>query len=150
MISGVKGIISYEGKILLILRDNKPDIPYPNTWEFTGGGKEGDETLEEAGIREMYEELGIKPKDYTFLGAENYSGRQAGRFISILDEQEYKMIRLGNEGQKYDFFTIEECLTMNMVPNLKKFLTNNKRLLIDSIERGVIIDVTKIVLVNEN
>ena len=127
MTSGVKGIVSYKGKILLILRDNKPDIPYPNTWEFTGGGKEENETLEEAGIREMYEELGVKPKDFTFLGVEIYSGRQAGRFISKLNEQEYKTIHLGNESQKYGFFTVEECLVMNMVPSLKEFLVRNKK-----------------------
>lgn len=39
--TGVKAALLVEQSILVILRDNKPDIPWPNTWELSGGGREG-------------------------------------------------------------------------------------------------------------
>ena len=45
------------GEILLLLRDNKPEIPYPNTWDLPGGQMEGSELPSECIRREMDEEL---------------------------------------------------------------------------------------------
>jgi len=44
-------------EILLLLRDNKPGIPYPNTWDLPGGHLEEGETPTECLCREMREEL---------------------------------------------------------------------------------------------
>ena len=53
-------------EFLLYLRDNKPDIPFPDHWDLIGGHIEEGETPEEALIREVKEELDIDLKDYTF------------------------------------------------------------------------------------
>ena len=55
-----------KGEILLYLRDNKPDIPFPNYWDLIGGHVEEGETPEEALLREVKEELDINLTDYTF------------------------------------------------------------------------------------
>jgi 8-oxo-dGTP diphosphatase len=55
-----------EGKFLLYLRDNKPDIPFPGYWDLIGGHIEEGETPEEALVREVKEELDIDLKEYTF------------------------------------------------------------------------------------
>ena len=55
-----------EGKFLLYLRDNKPDIPFPDHWDLIGGHIEEGETPEEALIREFKEELDLDLKEYTF------------------------------------------------------------------------------------
>ena len=55
-----------KGEILLYLRDNKPDIPFPNYWDLIGGHVEEGETPEEALVREVKEELDIDLTDYTF------------------------------------------------------------------------------------
>ena len=55
-----------KGEILLYLRDNKPDIPFPNHWDLIGGHIEEGETPEEALLREVKEELDINLTDYTF------------------------------------------------------------------------------------
>jgi 8-oxo-dGTP diphosphatase len=57
---------NYEGKFLLYLRDNRPDIPFPDHWDLIGGHLEEGETPEQALIREVKEELDIDLKDYTF------------------------------------------------------------------------------------
>ncbi len=56
-----------KGEILLYLRDNKPDIPFPHHWDLFGGYIEEGETPEEALIREVKEELNFDLKDYKFF-----------------------------------------------------------------------------------
>jgi 8-oxo-dGTP diphosphatase len=46
-----------KNKVLLFLRDNKPQIPYPNMWDVPGGHVEAGETPEETIVREMMEEI---------------------------------------------------------------------------------------------
>ena len=55
-----------KGEILLYLRDNKPEIPFPNHWDLIGGHLEEGETPEQALVREVKEELAIELKDYSF------------------------------------------------------------------------------------
>lgn len=52
--------------ILLMLRDDKSWIPFPNHWDIFGGHVEEGETPEEALIREIKEELDIELKEYRF------------------------------------------------------------------------------------
>jgi 8-oxo-dGTP diphosphatase len=54
------------GEFLLYLRDNKPDIPFPNHWDLIGGHIEEGESPEQALVREVKEELDIDLKDYSF------------------------------------------------------------------------------------
>jgi 8-oxo-dGTP diphosphatase len=54
------------GEFLLYLRDNKPDIPFPDHWDLIGGHVEEGETPEEALVREVKEELDIDLKEYAF------------------------------------------------------------------------------------
>jgi 8-oxo-dGTP diphosphatase len=55
-----------KGEFLLALRDNKPNIPFPDHWDLIGGHVEEGETPEEALVREVKEELDIDLKEYTF------------------------------------------------------------------------------------
>jgi 8-oxo-dGTP diphosphatase len=55
-----------KGEFLLYLRDNKPDIPFPDYWDLIGGHVEEGETPEEALVREVKEELNIDINDYSF------------------------------------------------------------------------------------
>jgi 8-oxo-dGTP diphosphatase len=50
--------VNARSEVLLLLRDNKPEIPFPNCWDIPGGILEPDETPEECVIREMKEEIG--------------------------------------------------------------------------------------------
>ncbi|HZD41331.1 MAG TPA: NUDIX domain-containing protein [Terriglobales bacterium] len=55
------------GRLLVYLRDDKPDIPFPNHWDFFGGHVEEGETPEEALVREVEEELGIELERWNFF-----------------------------------------------------------------------------------
>lgn len=45
--------------LVIYLRDNKPSIPFPNSWDLFGGTLEDGETPEQALSRELSEELSI-------------------------------------------------------------------------------------------
>jgi 8-oxo-dGTP diphosphatase len=54
-------------RLLVYLRDNKPDIPFPNHWDFFGGHVEEGETPEEALVREVKEEIGVELEQLSFF-----------------------------------------------------------------------------------
>jgi 8-oxo-dGTP diphosphatase len=54
-------------RLLIYLRDDKPDIPFPNYWDLFGGHVEEGETPEQALSREVKEELGIELGRFSFF-----------------------------------------------------------------------------------
>ena len=56
-------------RLLIYLRDNKPEIPFPNHWDFFGGHVEEGETPEQALVREIKEELGVALPTWEFFRA---------------------------------------------------------------------------------
>ena len=130
-VDSCNAIIICGNKILLFRRDNKPDIPNPDTWTLPGGGVDDGETPEEAIKRELVEEVSKTPERLEFLfkrkkedGKINY---MYGAFINKGEAHKYK---LGNyEGQDVAFFTLNEALKLNLPPQFKEFLETNFLLL---------------------
>ena len=54
-------------KLLIYLRDDNPDIPFPHHWDFIGGHIEAGESPEQALVREVKEELGVELKQWKFF-----------------------------------------------------------------------------------
>ena len=55
------------GRLLIYLRDDKPEIPFPNRWDLFGGHVEAGETPEQALQREVKEELNVELAAWRFF-----------------------------------------------------------------------------------
>ncbi|HUF40426.1 MAG TPA: NUDIX domain-containing protein [Verrucomicrobiae bacterium] len=55
------------GKLLIYQRDDKPEIPFPDHWDFFGGHIEAGETPEQALVRELKEEIGVDLRRWEFF-----------------------------------------------------------------------------------
>jgi 8-oxo-dGTP diphosphatase len=100
-------------EILLHLRDNKPDIPYPNMWGLPGGHVDEGETPEECIMREMREELGLSLHTVAlFTAAERSYGREHTYWARASFRPED--ITLG-EGQGIRWFAYPEIQQMVLI-----------------------------------
>lgn len=124
--TGCKIALICDGRILTILRDDKPTIPWPNLWELPGGGREGDESPFECVAREVYEELKIQlSKDdivwswiYPSMLDEN---KNSVFLVGKLTQEQFDNITFGDEGQGYKLMGVEEFLTLDqVVPQLQE------------------------------
>ena len=124
--TGCKIALICDGRILTILRDDKPTIPWPNLWELPGGGREGDESPFECVAREVYEELSIQLlKDdivwswiYPSMLDEN---KNSVFLVGKLAQEQFDSIVFGDEGQGYKLVRLEEFLASDrVVPQLQE------------------------------
>ena len=124
--TGCKIALICDGRILTILRDDKPTIPWPNLWELPGGGREGDESPFECVAREVYEELSIQLlKDdivwswiYPSMLDEN---KNSVFLVGKLTQEQFNSIVFGDEGQSYKLVRLEEFLASDrVVPQLQE------------------------------
>lgn len=101
-----------DNRLLIYLRDDKADIPFPNYWDFFGGHLEAGETPEQALVREVKEELGIELVTYEFFRSyqclqgdvypnEKYIYR--ARIDSTIDELTLR------EGQRLASIEFDQC-----------------------------------------
>lgn len=123
--TGCKIALFCGDKLLTILRDDKSNIPYPNTWELPGGGREGDESPFECVAREVYEELGINLTEDCLLWTKVYpsmlfEGKESVFLVGKLTQEQFDKIVFGDEGQGYRLMGIEEFLSSDkVVPQLQ-------------------------------
>ena len=102
-----------EGSILLIQRKNDP---YKNKWALPGGFVEMDEDLEDAAIRELWEETGIKLNNLHQLKTYGTLNRDPrGRTISIVF---YKIIENEPEAIANDDARDAKWYSLNNLPEL--------------------------------
>ncbi len=115
-----QAFVIYKKKILLLLRDNNPDIPNPNKWSSIGGEIEEGESWDETLKRELREEINIIPKNFTFLGMlQTPNGLKHAIYLVQLNETEVAYVKLGDEGQELRFFSLQELKDIPLTINLK-------------------------------
>ena len=93
-------------EVLLFLRDRKPDIPYPDTWDVPGGHVEQGETPEECIVREMKEEMGIDLSDFRLHCMMEFDDRIEYTFWKEAELRVEEILL--TEGQCLRWFTEEE------------------------------------------
>jgi 8-oxo-dGTP diphosphatase len=93
-------------QILLFLRDNIPDIAYPNMWDVPGGHVEKVENPEKCIVREMREEMNLTLDEFELFSKIEFEDRIEYTFWARADF-DIEKIEL-TEGQKLKWFTKDE------------------------------------------
>ncbi len=119
--SGSSGILTFNGKAGLVLRDKNPvwrpwkKISSPERYAFVSGGREpSDDGLLKTIVREIGEELclDIAPERLALFDmAEPLPGVVSHTYSVELTAAEAKSIRL-TEGQRFDFFTFAQIVEL--------------------------------------
>lgn len=95
-------LVNRKGEILLVQRENNPNIPAPNKWDIVGGHVEPGESLEEALFREVEEGICFHLESYRKFG--EFHDQEAERYVYIGSiEKELDELCL-KEGQDFGFF----------------------------------------------
>ena len=110
-------------EVLLLLRDNKTDIPFPNMWDIPGGKVEDGESPEQALRREMMEEMSIKNLGkinmFRILTSENITDNIFWKRLNLdLEEIDLK------EGQRIEYFNLERIRKTKLAFNYNEVLEN--------------------------
>ena len=95
--------VNDQKQVLLLLRDDKPDIPYPNMWDIPGGHVDEGESPEQCIVREMKEEMDLNLEKFQLLSVMEFIDRIEYTFWkkANLDIQSINL----HEGQKLKWFT---------------------------------------------
>ena len=109
------------GELLLRLRDDRPDLRFPNHWDLIGGGVEAGETNREAAIREVKEELGLDVTELTPIG--RYQGTvPVAIFLARLNVPATTLEL--SEGQRVEFFSLVAAAQLALVPWMRLLLAD--------------------------
>ncbi len=112
-------IIVEDGRILLGLRAPHRRA-YANCWDVIGGKVEAGETVDQALVRELAEELGIVPADVASMGqmvdrSPRARGEATYHMFAVTAWTGGAPVMRDNEHVRLDWFTIEQACAL---PNL--------------------------------
>jgi ADP-ribose pyrophosphatase YjhB (NUDIX family) len=124
---GVGGVVTQDGKVLLIRRGHEPGRGW---WQLPGGYAEHDEAIVEAVEREVLEEAGVKAKAVEILGFRHSVGGPGS--IGGPSTNVYIVFRLEpdpdcapfcdqDEITGAEFWDVDELLAHERVQNLTKW-----------------------------
>ena len=121
---GAKAALFVGDCLLVILRDDRPDILFPAHWDSPGGGREGDETPFQTMSREVAEEVGLTLPAAAVVwsierDAAHHPGHRVWFFVVRLPASAVCGIVFGDEGCCWALMTPAQFMALgNAVPSL--------------------------------
>ena len=112
--------VNSHSEILLVLRDNIPEIPCPNMWDLPGGAVEDNETPEQTIVREMKEEIGLDLKGFSLFSLTEFFDRTEYTYWKEIDLK-IEDIEL-TEGQELRWLSQEDMREMELAFNFNTII----------------------------
>lgn len=108
-----------DGRYLLQLRDDKPEIFFPNRWGLFGGAIDPGEDALTAVVREVWEELALRiaPERFEYFSAFDFDfgfsghGMMRRSFYSLQITKEEQAAMVLGEGREIGSLSADEILT---------------------------------------
>lgn len=112
---GAKVALISDQHVLTLLRDDIATIPFPNMWDFPGGGREGRETPQACVLRELYEEFGLRISADELIYQNSRDGVLPNQpriwfFGAVVNGLDPSKIKFGDEGQRWELMPVEAYL----------------------------------------
>lgn len=108
-------LLNSNNELLMLLRDDIPNIPFPDMWDIPGGKVEPGEIPEETVKREMMEEMGLKLENISFFKRYETSNLIDNVFWQRIDLNPDKIDL--KEGQQIAYFTRDQLSGMILAFN---------------------------------
>lgn len=133
-IIGAKLALFLGDELVVLHRDDKPDIHWPGFWDLPGGGREGNETPLQCVLRETEEEISLQLDPSLVTWGRRYptsSGHGVWFFAARGPESLIADIQLGSEGQAWemwhtDVFLGHEKVVPQFKPRLRDVLAGKE------------------------
>ena len=113
-------ILNDRDEVLVAYRSENKD--QGGLWEFPGGKKEKDETIESALEREFLEEIGIQLESYSPMLKIKHDYKEYSVILDVWMITEYSKIPVGAEGQTLEWRKVQSL-------NFKDFPEANKKII---------------------
>jgi ADP-ribose pyrophosphatase YjhB (NUDIX family) len=112
----VSTIVDESRQILLVKRDR---APHKGLWCLPTGFAEAGESIQDAALRELHEETGIKGKITRLLDVDSYKSRFYGDllFLTFVAEKTGGKVRAGDDSAQARFCPIDEIPPLAFRPN---------------------------------
>lgn len=110
---GAKLALFIGGQLAVIMRDDKPDLPWAGYLDLPGGGREGLERPEDCALRETREELGLDLPEEALIWKRAFrarTGEPVWFFAAELEAHRAQDIRFGPEGQYWTLMAPQDYL----------------------------------------
>ncbi|MGP3004500.1 NUDIX domain-containing protein [Serratia bockelmannii] len=126
--TGVKLALINNSQVVGILRDNNPEISFPDMWDVTGGTRENNESPVACAFREAKEELDLDLHENSIIWCREYEhlGKSSpgGYFmVAYVTDEKLSKMKLGNEGQHFKLHDINDFVKLqNIVPFVRERL----------------------------
>lgn len=115
--------------LVTYLRDDSADIPHPNMWDLAGGGRRGGEGPVECGLRELFEEFGLRIDPSRVEALTGFRKRDGGlpSYFGVvhITPEEIDNIRFGDEGQYWTLMSLHDYVRhASGIPHLQRCLSD--------------------------
>jgi 8-oxo-dGTP diphosphatase len=120
--------VNDSGQVLLRLRDDRAGLPYPNPWDLVGGAVEPGETITEAALREVKEEIGLDVRgleyfgEYPELAFDNVLSNNGLNNVFVAQLSLPVEAIVLTEGQRLRYVSASEARALNLVPWVGRLL----------------------------
>ncbi|ABL02722.1 mutator MutT protein [Candidatus Ruthia magnifica str. Cm (Calyptogena magnifica)] len=123
IIKTVVGVLRNKNQEILISKRKKEQF-MGGFWELPGGKIETGESLKQAIIRELKEELGIQVNQLTLHKTMMHKYEDRAVQLSIYNINEHQNTPLGIEGQAISWASVDELNNYKLLPTMKAFISS--------------------------